>query len=98
MPTQTQLKCPECGAKLRLADPPAADEEVECPKCGSLFTAAGSSADRAAPMAVEPAAEKKAPKEKKAKGPRKRKAKVKKTNPYFLVILLAGALVLLCAL
>ena len=29
-----QTRCPECQAKLRLDDTPAADEEVECPKCG----------------------------------------------------------------
>jgi DNA-directed RNA polymerase subunit RPC12/RpoP len=97
MPTQTQLKCPECGAKLRLADPPAADEEIECPKCGSVFTPSGS-APADAPTEPEPAPSPKKPKEKKTKGPRKRKAKVKKTNPYFLVALISGALVLLLAL
>jgi DNA-directed RNA polymerase subunit RPC12/RpoP len=97
MTTQTQIKCPECGAKLRLADPPAADEEIECPKCGSVFTPGGPAA------AVEPEPEP-APKPKKEKKPRdpkvprRRKAKVKKTNPYFLVILLGSAFVLLVVL
>jgi predicted Zn finger-like uncharacterized protein len=98
MPTQTQLKCPECGAKLRLSEPPAADEEVECPKCGTVFTPAGSAGGDAEEPAVALAPVPKPPKEKKPKGPRKRRAKVKKTNPYFLAILLGSALVLLVGL
>src|SRR5262245_60297099 len=95
MPTQIQLKCPECGAKLRLTDPPAADEEVECPKCGTVFTPAGSAGSEAGEPAIAPVPVPKPPKEKKPKGPRKRRAKVKKTNPYFLAILLGSALILL---
>jgi hypothetical protein len=81
-----------------LSDPPAADEEVECPKCGTVFTPAGSAGGEAEEPAVAPVPAPKPPKEKKLKGPRKRRAKVKKTNPYFLAILLGGALVLLVCL
>jgi DNA-directed RNA polymerase subunit RPC12/RpoP len=95
MPTQTQLKCPECGAKLRMTDPPMADEKIECPKCGTVFTPSGSAP--AAPVEPEPAPEP-TPTTKKKKGPRRRKAKVKKTNPYFLFILIGSALTLLVVL
>ncbi|HEY2787158.1 MAG TPA: hypothetical protein VGJ05_19520 [Fimbriiglobus sp.] len=99
MATQTQLKCPECGAKLRLAESPAADEEIECPKCGTVFTPFGGvSAADDAPPEPNPLPVKRIPKEKKPKGPRKRRAKVKKTNPYFLATLLGGAFILLAAL
>src|SRR5262245_3634634 len=99
MPTQTQLKCPTCGAKLRMTDPPAADEEVECPKCGSVFTPAGSAGAAAEEPGIAPApAPAPAPTEKKLKGPRAPPAKVQKTTPYLLTILLGGALVLLVGL
>lgn len=32
-----ELRCPECRAKLRLAEAPEADTEIECPKCGTVF-------------------------------------------------------------
>ena len=98
MTTQTQIKCPECGAKLRLTDSPAADEEIECPKCGTVFTPAGSTAAPEIEGLPEPEPEKTVPKEKKLKGPKKRRAKVKKTNKYFLAILIGSSLLLLVVL
>ena len=34
-----EFRCPECRAKLRLADAPDPGEEVECPKCSHVFPA-----------------------------------------------------------
>jgi predicted Zn finger-like uncharacterized protein len=34
-----EFRCPECRAKLRLADAPEPGEEVECPKCSHVFPA-----------------------------------------------------------
>lgn len=35
-----EVRCPECRAKLRLDEKPAADEAIECPRCGNQFAAA----------------------------------------------------------
>ena len=80
-------RCPECRTKLRLDAAPDDGGTVECPKCGSVF---------APEEAAEPTPkrEKRPKKEKKAKGPggpKKRKAKIKKTNPFFLFGMLGGA-------
>jgi hypothetical protein len=32
-----ELRCPECRTKLRLAEAPEPDSEIECSKCGSVF-------------------------------------------------------------
>lgn len=34
-----ELRCPDCGSKLRLAEAPEAGTEIECPKCTHVFTA-----------------------------------------------------------
>lgn len=60
-----QTRCPECQAKLRLDDTPAADEEVECPKCGTQFTPMASS------VAAKPSPKsEKAPKSEKSDKPK----------------------------
>jgi len=73
-----QTRCPECQAKLRLDDTPAADEEVECPKCGTQFTPMASS------VAAKPSAKsEKAPKPEKFSKPKsgdKPKKSAKKTE------------------
>lgn len=38
----TMLNCPECGATLRLANPPPAGKKVKCPKCSTIFLPSGS--------------------------------------------------------
>jgi hypothetical protein len=35
----TTLKCPECGATLRLAGPAPAGKKIKCPKCSTIFPA-----------------------------------------------------------
>lgn len=34
-----EFRCPECRAKLRLAEAPPVGEEIECPKCSHVFEA-----------------------------------------------------------
>jgi len=34
-----ELRCPDCRAKLRLAEAPPAGDDIECPKCGNVFPA-----------------------------------------------------------
>lgn len=98
-----QTRCPECQAKLTLDDIPSADEAIECPKCGNQFTSGQSKAKRPEKkLEKKPAKE---PKEKGSKKPnesqdnavKKRKTKKKKSNPYILYMMAAGALVILAA-
>ena len=34
-----ELRCPDCGSKLRLGEAPEPGTEIECPKCNHVFTA-----------------------------------------------------------
>src|SRR5262249_12852442 len=43
------LSCPDCGADLRLAAPPAEGKAVRCPRCGATFRPAPTNASAAAP-------------------------------------------------
>jgi predicted Zn finger-like uncharacterized protein len=91
-------RCPECRTKLRLDAAPDDGETVECPKCGSVF-APEESAGGDAPAEPKPKKEKKPKKTKAAPGgPKKRKVKKKKTNPFFLIGMLGGALLFVIGL
>lgn len=88
------LRCPECSAKLRLDERPAANDEIECPKCGTTFFASEgyqAAAKTKAKSKPAPAPEKK--KEEKAKpGSSPVKAREGKErefmNPYLLLAIL----------
>lgn len=100
-----EFRCPECRAKLRLADAPDPGEEVECPKCSHVFPAPDDgiefkSAKKSRPAdepKPEPKPEKKA-KPEKAKGPRKRKVKKKEVNKTLLYSVVGGGVVLVGAI
>ena len=105
-----QTRCPECQAKLRLDDTPAADEEVECPKCGTHFRPMSSSTaakpspkSEKSPKSDKPKIGDKMKKsgkksDAKAEGDvkkKKYKAKKKKSNVAVMVMMVAGAFVIL---
>lgn len=108
----TELRCPDCGSKLRLKTAPEPGTEIECPKCTFVFTARPQEDDAAdEPPAKTPPADdderpkaaegEKAKKKKggdKPKGPKKRRAKKKETNKTVLIFALVGALVFLGSL
>jgi hypothetical protein len=99
-----ELRCPDCGSKLRLPEAPEPGTEIECPKCTHVFTARAPDEDdrprkRPAEADEKPAEENRdgveAPKKKKLKKkdmPRKKRAKKKETNPMMLVLLCVFAL------
>jgi hypothetical protein len=106
--TAVDVSCPKCQAKLRLDEPPAADELVECPKCGTQFSPAAppppARKELPADLRKRPADDGRPGKRKGKKGikadapaggPKKRKVKQKKSNPYVLALMVAGALVIL---
>lgn len=80
-----ELRCPDCGSKLRLPEAPEAGTEVECPKCTHVFTARTPDDDEAPrPKKRAPTAEGEA-KPKASDGgsgdkPRKKKKKDDKKN------------------
>lgn len=83
-----EVRCPECRAKLRLDDEPAAVEAIECPRCGNHFEPAAAPA--AAPKKKKakesapggkPGGEKTAVKERKPKAEKAGKAKADPTAP-----------------
>ena len=85
------IRCPECKAKLRLDDEPDSDTRIECPRCGSQFAAP----DNAKPT-PKPTKTTKGPKTKsgprvKGGAPKKRKAIKKKTNAFFLLLMIGLA-------
>lgn len=102
--TAVDVTCPKCQSKLKLDEAPSADELIECPKCEHQFAPAAPKkelpADLKRPAADSPAARRKAKKKagKKEQEPGKSKSvKKKKTNPFVLVAMMAGALVILGA-
>jgi hypothetical protein len=97
-----QVVCPDCQARLRLAEMPPKGAEISCPRCGSSFSWPPSSG-----VAQSPAANKgrlgpgsagtsttaTAPKTKKQKKPRKIKLKKRKTNPIALWVAIGGGVI-----
>lgn len=97
--TAVNITCPKCGVKMQLDEAPAADEAVECPKCEHQFTpAAPPPAKKPLPadMTSPRSKNKKKGKGKKADQPGKKKGvKKKKSNPFFLTLMIGGALAIL---
>lgn len=72
------LRCPECKHKLRLAEAPDPDSEIECPECEHVFPcppgvarAAGGDGDGEKPRKKKPAENGEEPEKKKKKGKKK---------------------------
>jgi hypothetical protein len=104
-----ELRCPDCRARLRLADEPEPGEDVECPECNATFPApdpeTGEAPDsrgkkKKKKKPVEDAEPKKSkspppPTNSGDKAPRRRKAKKKETNSGALIAVIVGALLFL---
>lgn len=65
-----EFRCPDCRAKLRLAEAPPPGEEMECPKCGNVFVAPKASAEERPAKKPKPAGDD-------GDAPRKKKKKKK---------------------
>ncbi|MBX9580748.1 MAG: zinc-ribbon domain-containing protein, partial [Gemmataceae bacterium] len=101
-----ELRCPDCRAKLRLAEAPEPGVEVECPKCQTVFPAPDPDTgevpdDRSRKKRPDDGADRPADKPKPARKPgadpkatpKKRKAKKQKTNKALLYTIVAVAVV-----
>jgi hypothetical protein len=92
------LRCPDCRAKLRLAEAPEPGTEIECPECKAIFQAPDPETGE---VPDERGAKKSKKKDDKAKAsdkprdkgvPRKRKAKKKETNKGALIAVIIGGI------
>ena len=102
-----ELKCPDCGSKLRLKQAPAPGTEIECPECAHVFGAPRIDDEAPAPKKKKAAdagdakkddAEKPKKKDKKddKKGqPKWRRAKKKETNKAVLIGMIVFGLMVL---
>ncbi|MCS7022178.1 MAG: zinc-ribbon domain-containing protein [Gemmataceae bacterium] len=95
-----QVVCPQCQARLRLAQTPAEGQEVGCPRCGSSFSWPGeenegepSAGRRGRPAGGAAGSSTAAATAKKQKKPRKIKLKKRKSNPAILIAAVGGGLV-----
>ena len=104
-----ELRCPDCRAKLRLAEDPDPGSDVECPECNAVFPAP----DPDTGEVPDERGEKKKKKGKKkgggeakpekkpaaaapaANAPRRRKAKKKETNKTAMTLVIVGAVLFL---
>jgi hypothetical protein len=98
-----ELKCPDCGSKLRLKLAPEPGTEIECPECTHVFGAPRLDDDAPVATKKKPSENGEAkrdgdkPKKKSDKKgmPKKKKVKKKETNPMVLVgVIVFGLLVL----
>lgn len=94
-----ELRCPDCRAKLRLAEDPEPGTEVECPECNAVFPAPDPDTGEV-PDDRGGAKKKKKKGSKKAQGPvdktpRKRKGKKKEPNKTAMTFVIIGAVLFL---
>lgn len=88
-----ELSCPKCKTKLRLAEMPDLDAEIECAKCAHTFPVEGNVVPDKKPPEKPKEPEKKA--EAPLPKPKKRKSKKRKTPPAVLAGIVTAAVMII---